>query len=64
MYPLHSHVTLEEQSNVFLATVPGYRKVNTIASFFIKWVKPFAEVIIANNNVYKFMLALPAQTVV
>lgn len=52
MYPLHSHVTLEEQSNVFLATVPGYRKVNTIASFFIKCVKPFAKVIIANNNVY------------
>ncbi|XP_052639291.1 ATP-dependent RNA helicase TDRD9 isoform X2 [Harpia harpyja] len=27
VYPLHSRVTLEEQSNVFLATVPGYRKV-------------------------------------
>ncbi|NXW21874.1 TDRD9 helicase, partial [Circaetus pectoralis] len=27
VYPLHSCVTLEEQSNVFLATVPGYRKV-------------------------------------
>ncbi|NWQ77822.1 TDRD9 helicase, partial [Columbina picui] len=27
VYPLHSHVTLEEQSNVFLATVPGYRKI-------------------------------------
>ncbi|NXW49350.1 TDRD9 helicase, partial [Nyctiprogne leucopyga] len=27
VYPLHSRVTLEEQSNVFLPTVPGYRKV-------------------------------------
>ncbi|NXR03423.1 TDRD9 helicase, partial [Sagittarius serpentarius] len=27
VYPLHSRVTLEEQSNVFLTTVPGYRKV-------------------------------------
>ncbi|NWY52909.1 TDRD9 helicase, partial [Chionis minor] len=27
VYPLHSCVTLEEQSNVFLPTVPGYRKV-------------------------------------
>ncbi|XP_075282799.1 ATP-dependent RNA helicase TDRD9 [Opisthocomus hoazin] len=27
VYPLHSRVTLEEQSNVFLAIVPGYRKV-------------------------------------
>ncbi|XP_042655135.1 ATP-dependent RNA helicase TDRD9 isoform X2 [Tyto alba] len=27
LYPLHSCVTLEEQSNVFLTTVPGYRKV-------------------------------------
>ncbi|NXN71597.1 TDRD9 helicase, partial [Himantopus himantopus] len=27
VYPLHSCVTLEEQSNVFLTTVPGYRKV-------------------------------------
>ncbi|XP_068255333.1 ATP-dependent RNA helicase TDRD9 isoform X1 [Nyctibius grandis] len=27
VYPLHSCVTVEEQSNVFLATVPGYRKV-------------------------------------
>ncbi|XP_049684304.1 ATP-dependent RNA helicase TDRD9 isoform X3 [Accipiter gentilis] len=27
VYPLHSCVTLEEQSNVFLAPVPGYRKV-------------------------------------
>uniref|UniRef100_A0A8B9ZCB2 RNA helicase n=1 Tax=Buteo japonicus TaxID=224669 RepID=A0A8B9ZCB2_9AVES len=26
VYPLHSCVTLEEQSNVFLAPVPGYRK--------------------------------------
>ncbi|NXX17523.1 TDRD9 helicase, partial [Podargus strigoides] len=27
LYPLHSCMTFEEQSNVFLATVPGYRKV-------------------------------------
>ncbi|KAM6444997.1 ATP-dependent RNA helicase TDRD9 [Rhynochetos jubatus] len=27
VYPLHSCVTLEEQNNVFLTTVPGYRKV-------------------------------------
>ncbi|NWU59244.1 TDRD9 helicase, partial [Dromas ardeola] len=27
VYPLHSCVTLEEQSNVFLTTAPGYRKV-------------------------------------
>ncbi|XP_075609122.1 ATP-dependent RNA helicase TDRD9 [Balearica regulorum gibbericeps] len=27
VYPLHSRVTLEEQSHVFLTTVPGYRKV-------------------------------------
>ncbi|KAM6073675.1 ATP-dependent RNA helicase TDRD9 isoform 5-T7 [Chlamydotis macqueenii] len=27
VYPLHSRVTLDEQSNVFLTTVPGYRKV-------------------------------------
>lgn len=27
MYPLHSSVTLEEQNNVFLSPVPGYRKV-------------------------------------
>ncbi|KAF1663588.1 ATP-dependent RNA helicase TDRD9, partial [Aptenodytes patagonicus] len=27
VYPLHSRVTLEEQNNVFLTTVPGYRKV-------------------------------------
>ncbi|NXK60899.1 TDRD9 helicase, partial [Sylvietta virens] len=27
VYPLHACATLEEQSNVFLATVPGYRKV-------------------------------------
>ncbi|XP_074439952.1 ATP-dependent RNA helicase TDRD9 isoform X2 [Larus michahellis] len=27
VYPLHSCVTLEEQSSVFLATAPGYRKV-------------------------------------
>ncbi|NXD76848.1 TDRD9 helicase, partial [Halcyon senegalensis] len=27
VYPIHSCVTLEEQSNVFLPTVPGYRKV-------------------------------------
>uniref|UniRef100_A0A7N8X5C7 RNA helicase n=1 Tax=Mastacembelus armatus TaxID=205130 RepID=A0A7N8X5C7_9TELE len=27
VYPLHSTVTLEEQNNVFLAPVPGYRKV-------------------------------------
>ncbi|NXP07566.1 TDRD9 helicase, partial [Thinocorus orbignyianus] len=27
VYPLHSSVTLEEQSNVFLTVVPGYRKV-------------------------------------
>ncbi|NXN95926.1 TDRD9 helicase, partial [Rhinopomastus cyanomelas] len=27
VYPLHSYVTLEEQSNVFLTAVPGYRKV-------------------------------------
>ncbi|KAM9290099.1 ATP-dependent RNA helicase TDRD9 [Cariama cristata] len=27
VYPLHSCVTLEEQSNVFLTAVPGYRKV-------------------------------------
>ncbi|XP_051477823.1 ATP-dependent RNA helicase TDRD9 isoform X1 [Apus apus] len=27
VYPLHSRVTLEEQSNVFLDSVPGYRKV-------------------------------------
>lgn len=28
VYPLHSSVTLEEQNNVFLAPVPGYRKVS------------------------------------
>uniref|UniRef100_A0A8C6VEM3 RNA helicase n=1 Tax=Naja naja TaxID=35670 RepID=A0A8C6VEM3_NAJNA len=27
VYPLHSSVTLEEQNNVFLAAVPGYRKI-------------------------------------
>ncbi|NXC43189.1 TDRD9 helicase, partial [Penelope pileata] len=27
VYPLHSRVTLEEQNNVFLTPVPGYRKV-------------------------------------
>ncbi|NXS99241.1 TDRD9 helicase, partial [Jacana jacana] len=27
VYPLHSSVTLEEQSSVFLTAVPGYRKV-------------------------------------
>ncbi|XP_027493936.1 ATP-dependent RNA helicase TDRD9 isoform X2 [Corapipo altera] len=27
VYPLHSCVTLEEQNEVFLATVPGYRKI-------------------------------------
>ncbi|XP_072346035.1 ATP-dependent RNA helicase TDRD9 [Scyliorhinus torazame] len=27
VYPLHSSVTLEEQSNVFLTPVPGYRKI-------------------------------------
>ncbi|XP_054828112.1 ATP-dependent RNA helicase TDRD9 [Eublepharis macularius] len=27
IYPLHSSVTLEEQNNVFLAPVPGYRKI-------------------------------------
>ncbi|NXA39418.1 TDRD9 helicase, partial [Eudromia elegans] len=27
VYPLHSTVTLEEQNNVFLSPVPGYRKV-------------------------------------
>ncbi|XP_034274448.1 ATP-dependent RNA helicase TDRD9 isoform X2 [Pantherophis guttatus] len=27
VYPLHSSVTLEEQNNVFLAPVPGYRKI-------------------------------------
>ncbi|XP_071894342.1 ATP-dependent RNA helicase TDRD9 isoform X3 [Anas platyrhynchos] len=27
VYPLHSRVTLEEQSNVFLTPVPGYRKI-------------------------------------
>lgn len=27
VYPLHSSVTLEEQNNVFLSPVPGYRKV-------------------------------------
>ncbi|NXF75120.1 TDRD9 helicase, partial [Sclerurus mexicanus] len=27
VYPLHSCVTLEEQHKVFLATVPGYRKI-------------------------------------
>uniref|UniRef100_A0A8D0EL96 Tudor domain containing 9 n=1 Tax=Strix occidentalis caurina TaxID=311401 RepID=A0A8D0EL96_STROC len=27
VYLLHSHVTLEEQSGIFLATVPGYRKI-------------------------------------
>ncbi|XP_032882942.1 ATP-dependent RNA helicase TDRD9 [Amblyraja radiata] len=27
IYPLHSSVTLEEQSHVFLAPVPGYRKI-------------------------------------
>ncbi|KFP26058.1 Putative ATP-dependent RNA helicase TDRD9, partial [Colius striatus] len=27
VYPLHSSVTLEEQSNVFVASLPGYRKV-------------------------------------
>ncbi|XP_064368091.1 ATP-dependent RNA helicase TDRD9 [Dromaius novaehollandiae] len=27
VYPLHSAVTLEEQNNVFLSPVPGYRKI-------------------------------------
>ncbi|NXJ92746.1 TDRD9 helicase, partial [Corythaixoides concolor] len=27
VYPLHSRLTLDEQSNVFLTTAPGYRKV-------------------------------------
>ncbi|NXE20690.1 TDRD9 helicase, partial [Ardeotis kori] len=27
VYPLHSRVTLDEQSNVFLTAVPGYRKI-------------------------------------
>ncbi|XP_027529883.1 ATP-dependent RNA helicase TDRD9 isoform X2 [Neopelma chrysocephalum] len=27
VYPLHSCVTLEEQNEIFLATVPGYRKI-------------------------------------
>lgn len=27
VYPLHSSVTLEEQSSVLLSPVPGYRKV-------------------------------------
>ncbi|XP_029140467.1 ATP-dependent RNA helicase TDRD9 [Protobothrops mucrosquamatus] len=27
VYPLHSSVTLEEQNNIFLAPVPGYRKI-------------------------------------
>ncbi|KAM6461278.1 ATP-dependent RNA helicase TDRD9 isoform 1-T1 [Liasis olivaceus] len=27
VYPLHSIVTLEEQNNIFLAPVPGYRKI-------------------------------------
>ncbi|KAM6170841.1 ATP-dependent RNA helicase TDRD9 isoform 1-T1 [Erethizon dorsatum] len=27
VYPLHSSVTLEEQNNIFLSPVPGYRKV-------------------------------------
>ncbi|XP_007942813.1 ATP-dependent RNA helicase TDRD9 [Orycteropus afer afer] len=27
IYPLHSSVTLEEQNNVFLSPVPGYRKI-------------------------------------
>ncbi|XP_077766893.1 ATP-dependent RNA helicase TDRD9 isoform X5 [Canis aureus] len=27
VYPLHSSVTLEEQNNVFLSPVPGYRKI-------------------------------------
>nr|XP_016846157.1 PREDICTED: putative ATP-dependent RNA helicase TDRD9 isoform X2 [Anolis carolinensis] len=27
VYPLHSSITLEEQTNVFLAPVPGYRKI-------------------------------------
>ena len=27
VYPLHSTVTLEEQNEVFLVPVPGYRKV-------------------------------------
>ncbi|KAJ7345223.1 hypothetical protein JRQ81_001173, partial [Phrynocephalus forsythii] len=27
VYPLHSSVTLEDQNNVFLAPVPGYRKI-------------------------------------
>ncbi|XP_066468396.1 ATP-dependent RNA helicase TDRD9 [Tiliqua scincoides] len=27
VYPVHSSVTLEEQSNVFLTPVPGYRKI-------------------------------------
>uniref|UniRef100_A0A8C6YX85 RNA helicase n=1 Tax=Nothoprocta perdicaria TaxID=30464 RepID=A0A8C6YX85_NOTPE len=27
VYPLHSTVTLEEQNNVFLSPVPGYRKI-------------------------------------
>uniref|UniRef100_A0A7M4FDR4 ATP-dependent RNA helicase TDRD9 n=1 Tax=Crocodylus porosus TaxID=8502 RepID=A0A7M4FDR4_CROPO len=27
VYPLHSSVTLEEQNNVFLTPVPGYRKI-------------------------------------
>ncbi|GCB70813.1 hypothetical protein scyTo_0008681 [Scyliorhinus torazame] len=31
VYPLHSSVTLEEQSNVFLTPVPGYRKVGALS---------------------------------
>ncbi|XP_021099398.1 putative ATP-dependent RNA helicase TDRD9 isoform X3 [Heterocephalus glaber] len=27
VYPLHSSVTLEEQNNIFLSPVPGYRKI-------------------------------------
>lgn len=39
MYPLHSRVSLEEQNNVFLNPVPGYRKVNILESFVVV-VKP------------------------
>lgn len=55
MYPLHACATLEEQSKVFSATVPGYRKVNIFKSLlFLKHVKPFAKVVIADNNVFKY----------
>lgn len=30
VFPLHSTVTLEEQNNVFLSPVPGYRKVGSL----------------------------------